>query len=89
MLSAEQVIAKHGPQITEAALTDMPYLGATLKENLRLHPVIQAVPRRALANLEVDGYYVPKVFGLSTRPDAEELASALLAIMSLQCLLLV
>lgn len=56
-----QVIATHGTEITEAALADMPYLGATIKENSRLHPIVAAIPRRTLVDLEADGYYVPKV----------------------------
>ena len=54
-------MAKHGQEITEAAVADMTYLTAVMKECTRLHPLIGAVPRRALVDLDVEGFLIPKV----------------------------
>ena len=56
-----QVVSKHGNELTEAALQDMPYLAATIKEGGKVHPIVGAIPRLTLADLDIDGYLVPKV----------------------------
>jgi hypothetical protein len=43
-----EVVAKHGPQISEAALHDMPYADAVVRETMRVTPIIAGFPRVAL-----------------------------------------
>ena len=56
-----QVVSKHGSELTAASLQDMPYLAATVKEGGRVHPIVGAIPRLTLVNLDIDGYLIPKV----------------------------
>ncbi|PRW50773.1 glutamine cyclotransferase [Chlorella sorokiniana] len=55
-----EVLAKHGPQLTEAALEDMRYTDGVIKEVLRVTPIIQGFPRVALQDFELCGHLVPK-----------------------------
>lgn len=47
--------------IEESDISRLPYLQALVKETFRLHPPgVFLVPRKAEANVEIDGYIVPK-----------------------------
>ncbi|GER54261.1 cytochrome P450 [Striga asiatica] len=48
-------------RVQEDDLTRMPYLQATVKEILRLHPALQMLlPRNSMEDTELMGYFVPK-----------------------------
>uniref|UniRef100_A0A2N9FCB4 Cytochrome P450 n=1 Tax=Fagus sylvatica TaxID=28930 RepID=A0A2N9FCB4_FAGSY len=56
----EQVIGK-GKLVQESDIPQLPYLQAIVKETLRLHPAIPLlVPRKAGADVEINGYIIPK-----------------------------
>mmetsp|Transcript_38966 Transcript_38966/g.86699 ORF Transcript_38966/g.86699 Transcript_38966/m.86699 type:complete len:562 (-) Transcript_38966:1065-2750(-) len=61
----EAAMKTHGSAITGAALADMPYLDAVVKEAWRLYPLVGVVPRRATQKLNLLGYDVPKGWGLT------------------------
>lgn len=48
-----QVIAKHGPSLTPAALEAMSYADAVIREVLRITPPSASVFRKATVDLEV------------------------------------
>lgn len=59
-LELEQTIGK-GKTIEESDITRLPYLQAVVKETLRLHPAVPLLlPRKALADVEIAGFIVPK-----------------------------
>ena len=45
----------------------MVFADAVLREQLRMHPIVPAVWRRALQDLEVDGKRIPKVLDTPVR----------------------
>jgi cytochrome P450 len=51
---------KHGDAITGAMLDEMRYADCVLKEQLRMYPVVPAVWRRTLTDIEVGGKRIPK-----------------------------
>lgn len=55
-----QVLAKHGPELTEEALDDMPYAEGVIREVLRIKPIIAGFPRVALTDFELAGHHIPK-----------------------------
>nr|BCD59211.1 cytochrome P450 76AD [Bougainvillea peruviana]BCU88504.1 cytochrome p450 76AD [Bougainvillea peruviana] len=56
----EQVLGKDAT-IQEADIVKMSYLQAIIKETLRLHPpTVFLLPRKAITNVELYGYIVPK-----------------------------
>lgn len=55
-----QVIAQHGTPMNAASLAVMPYADATVKETLRILPIISVVGRTALKTFEIGGYTIPK-----------------------------
>ncbi|XP_058735193.1 geraniol 8-hydroxylase-like isoform X1 [Vicia villosa] len=56
----EQIIGK-GKPVEETDIVKLPYLQAIIKETFRLHPAVPfLVPRKADANVEIDGYTIPK-----------------------------
>ena len=60
-ITAMQVMKDFGSSIDAESLRAMLYADATLKEALRILPIIPLVPRVALKTFEVGGYTVPKV----------------------------
>lgn len=57
----ENLIAQHGAELTEVAVTQMPYIDAVIKECLRLHDPATLVFRRALQDIAVgDNLVIPK-----------------------------
>lgn len=56
-----QVIAKHGPNITAAALKDMTTIDIVIKESMRYQPIVPGMFRRALQTFSLMGYQIPKV----------------------------
>jgi cytochrome P450 len=54
-----------GPNPEPDALAALPYLDAVCHETLRIHPVVQDIPRMLKEPLEVAGYTVPAGVGLS------------------------
>eukprot|EP00879_Flechtneria_rotunda_P007705 GHRR01008078.1.p1 GENE.GHRR01008078.1~~GHRR01008078.1.p1 ORF type:complete len:426 (+),score=141.85 GHRR01008078.1:697-1974(+) len=61
-LRAEQeaVLATHGKQLTAAALKDMPYADAVIRETLRRTPVVEGLFRMAVEDFPLGEYAVPK-----------------------------
>ena len=55
-----QVMAKHGKEIDSSAVASMPFAEATVKEALRLVPIVGVVARVALKTFEIGGYTIPK-----------------------------
>lgn len=55
-----EVLAKHGPELTEEALDDMPYTEGVIREVLRIKPIIAGFPRVALTDFELSGHRIPK-----------------------------
>ncbi|BFG16155.1 hypothetical protein CerSpe_024300 [Prunus speciosa] len=56
----EQVIGK-GKPVEETDIARLPYLQTIIKETFRLHPALPfLLPRKAEADLEICGYFVPK-----------------------------
>ncbi|KAL0333435.1 UNVERIFIED_CONTAM: Iridoid oxidase [Sesamum angustifolium] len=54
-------IVGRGRKLEESDLNNMPYLQATVKEILRLHPVFpMLLPRNSMQDTEFMGYVVPK-----------------------------
>lgn len=60
-LRAEQdaVVAAHGDTLTPAAVAAMPLADATVRETMRIAPIVQNVFRKALVDLDVYGVRVP------------------------------
>eukprot|EP00775_Hariotina_reticulata_P007859 gene7859-8055_t len=61
-LRAEQqrVLTNYGSQVTAAALKDMTYADAVIRETLRLDPVVGAVMRVATEDMALGAYQVPQ-----------------------------
>ncbi|CAI8617078.1 unnamed protein product [Vicia faba] len=56
----EQIIGK-GKPIEDSDIVKLPYLQAIIKETFRLHPSVPfLLPRKANANVEIEGYTIPK-----------------------------
>ena len=58
--SALQVIAEQGEELNSHAVTCMPYAEATIREAMRLSPIVPAAGRVALQTFEVGGYTISK-----------------------------
>ena len=60
-LRAEQdaVVVTHGDALTPAAVAAMPLADATVRETMRIAPIVQNVFRKALVDLDVCGVRVP------------------------------
>lgn len=56
----DEVVAKHGTAISEAALEDMRYAEGVIREALRITPIIAGFPRIALQDFELGGHTIPK-----------------------------
>ncbi|KAK9819187.1 hypothetical protein WJX74_000396 [Apatococcus lobatus] len=69
------LMSRHGPDITEAMLEDMLYGEAVAREVLRVHSPIPFVFRRALVDLEVGGYTIPKGWTLHLALHQQQLDS--------------
>ncbi|GLC45597.1 hypothetical protein PLESTM_001754800 [Pleodorina starrii] len=59
-----RAVAKHGDKITAAALREMPYLDAVVKEGWRVDPIVPVVPRRAKRDFQLNGFDIPQGWGL-------------------------
>ena len=53
-------MAEHGKEIDSSAVASMPYAEATVKEALRLVPIVGVLVRVALKTFEIGGYTIPK-----------------------------
>ncbi|XP_059444429.1 geraniol 8-hydroxylase-like [Corylus avellana] len=59
-IELDQVIGKGNP-VEESDITRLPYLQAIVKETFRLHPAVPLLlPRKAEADVEINGYIIPK-----------------------------
>jgi len=56
----DEIMAEFGEELTPTVVRSMPLLDGLIKELLRLMPPVSSVFRRALVDLDVGGYYVPK-----------------------------
>ncbi|PNH07938.1 Abscisic acid 8'-hydroxylase 3 [Tetrabaena socialis] len=56
----QEVIARHGTDLTAEALDDMPYGAAVAREALRITPAVPAVFRVALVDFELQARRIPK-----------------------------
>ncbi|XP_023730814.1 cytochrome P450 76T24 [Lactuca sativa] len=57
----EEVMGKEDKTIEESDISRLPYLQAVVKETLRLHPPVTfLIPHRAIADVEIQGYIIPK-----------------------------
>eukprot|EP00878_Enallax_costatus_P045915 GHUV01055451.1.p1 GENE.GHUV01055451.1~~GHUV01055451.1.p1 ORF type:complete len:227 (+),score=54.17 GHUV01055451.1:82-762(+) len=56
----QQLMGKHGPELTAAVVRAMPYTDAVIKETLRLHTVVHGLNRVAARDFELGGYLVPQ-----------------------------
>lgn len=70
----ERVLGGRPPRIED--LASLPYTSHVLKESLRLYPPAYALDRRAIADVEIGEYRVPRdsvlfinIFGIHRRPD--------------------
>lgn len=54
-------MAEHGKEIDNDAVASMPYAEATVKEAMRIEPIVSVLSRVALKTFEVGGYTIPKV----------------------------
>ncbi len=61
-----QVIETYGTDITDRELAAMPYTTAIVKETLRQKGIVSHVWRKALVDIELGGYRIPKAGLLST-----------------------
>ena len=55
-----QVIDAYGTDITDRELAAMPYTTAIVKETLRQKGIVSHVWRKALVDIELGGYRIPK-----------------------------
>lgn len=56
-----QVVAKHGKELTESALKEMPYTDACIRELLRIYPIAGLLGRRAKQDFTLDGFNIEQV----------------------------
>jgi cytochrome P450 len=56
----KQIVAEHGEHLTPAAMKDMRYTEACVKEALRMIPIIGSVCRQLLQDVDVCGYKLTK-----------------------------
>lgn len=54
-------MAEHGKELDNNAVASMPYAEATVKEAMRIEPIVTVLSRVALKTFEVGGYTIPKV----------------------------
>ncbi|KAL3153515.1 hypothetical protein ABBQ38_011847 [Trebouxia sp. C0009 RCD-2024] len=55
-----KVMAEHGKELDNNAVASMPYAEATVKEAMRIEPIVTVLSRVALKTFEVGGYTIPK-----------------------------
>lgn len=56
-----QVLDTYGTDFTDRELAAMPYTTAIIKETLRQKGIVSHVWRKALVDIELGGYRIPKV----------------------------
>ena len=60
---AVQIVAEHSERLTLAAMKDMRYTEACVKEALRMIPIIGSVCQKLLQDVDVCGYTLKQVGG--------------------------
>ena len=56
----DAIMRRHGNELTPAALADMPFAEAVLREAWRLHPVVPVVGRAAARDVDLGGFAISK-----------------------------
>lgn len=69
-------MAQHGQEIDSSVVASMPYAEATIKEALRLVPIVGVLVRVALKTFEIGGYTIPKARLASSSLDCKDVQAS-------------